>query len=64
MRDPVDEHYPEAKRIRVVLDNLSTDSQAALYERVAPAGAVASSVPSNFTPKHASWLNMVEIEIV
>ena len=65
MRDLVDEHYPEAERIRVVLDNLSTHSQAALYERFAPAEArrILSRIEFHFTPKHASWLNMVEIEI-
>lgn len=65
MRDLVDEHYPEAERIRVVLDNLSTHSPAALYERFEPAEArrILSRIEFHFTPKHASWLNMVEIEI-
>jgi transposase len=65
MRDLVDEHYPEADRIRVVLDNLSTHSLAALYERFEPAEArrILSRLEFHFTPKHASWLNMVEIEI-
>jgi transposase len=65
MRDLVDEHYPDAERIRVVLDNLSTHSPAALYERFPPAEArrILSRLEFHFTPKHASWLNMVEIEI-
>jgi DDE superfamily endonuclease len=65
MRDLVDEHYPEAERIRVVLDNLSAHSAAALYQRFAPAEArrILSRLEFHFTPKHASWLNMVEIEI-
>lgn len=65
MRDLVDEHYPEADQIRVVLDNLSTHSPAALYERFEPAEArrILSRLEFHFTPKHASWLNMVEIEI-
>jgi transposase len=65
MRDLVDEHYPEADRIRVVLDNLSAHSAAALYQRFAPAEArrILSRLEFHFTPKHASWLNMVEIEI-
>jgi hypothetical protein len=65
MRDLVDEHYPDAERIRVVLDNLSTHSPAALYERFEPAEArrILSRIEFHFTPKHASWLNMVEIEI-
>ncbi len=65
MRDLVDEHYPDAERIRVVLDNLSVHSPAALYQRFAPAEArrILSRLEFHFTPKHASWLNMVEIEI-
>lgn len=65
MRDLVDEHYPEAERIRVVLDNLSAHSASALYQRFAPAEArrILSRLEFHFTPKHASWLNMVEIEI-
>jgi transposase len=65
MRDLVDEHYPEAERIRVVLDNLSAHSAAALYQAFEPAEArrILSKIEFHFTPKHASWLNMVEIEI-
>jgi transposase len=65
MRDLVDEHYPDADRIRVVLDNLSTHKSAALYDRFPPAEArrILSRLEFHFTPKHASWLNMVEIEI-
>jgi len=65
MRDLVDEHYPHAERIRVVLDNLSAHSAAALYQRFSPAEArrILDRLEFHFTPKHASWLNMVEIEI-
>jgi transposase len=65
MRDLVGEHYPEAARIRVVLDNLSAHSAAALYHAFDPAEArrILSRLEFHFTPKHASWLNMVEIEI-
>ena len=65
MRDLVDDHYPEAERIRVVLDNLSAHSAAALYQAFPPAEArrILSRLEFHFTPKHASWLNMVEIEI-
>jgi hypothetical protein len=65
MRDLVDVHYPEADRIRVVLDNLSAHSPAALYQRfeAAEARRILSKLEFHFTPKHASWLNMVEIEI-
>jgi transposase len=65
MRDLVDEHYPDADRIRVVLDNLSAHSASALYQRFEPAETrrILSRLEFHFTPKHASWLNMVEIEI-
>lgn len=65
MRDLVDEHYPDADRIRVVLDNLSAHSASALYQRFEPAEArrILNRLEFHFTPKHASWLNMVEIEI-
>lgn len=65
MRDLVDVHYPEADRIRVVLDNLSAHSAGALYQRFAPdeARRILNRLEFHFTPKHASWLNMVEIEI-
>jgi transposase len=65
MRDLVDRHYPNAERIRVVLDNLSTHSAAALYEAFPPdeARRILRRLEFHYTPKHASWLNMVEIEI-
>jgi transposase len=65
MRELVDEHYPEAERIRVVLDNLSAHSAGALYQAFAPEEArrILDRIEFHFTPKHASWLNMVEIEI-
>jgi transposase len=65
MRELVDEHYPNAERIRVVLDNLSTHTPAALYESLYPdeARRILRRLEFHYTPKHASWLNMVEIEI-
>jgi transposase len=65
MRDLVDKHYPKAKTVRVVLDNLSAHSAAALYQAfpAEEARRILSRIELHFTPKHASWLNMVEIEI-
>jgi transposase len=65
MRDLVDVHFPHAERIRIVLDNLATHSPAALYAAFPPAEArrILSRLEFHFTPKHASWLNMVEIEL-
>jgi transposase len=65
MRDLTDVHYPRAHKIRVILDNLSTHSAASLYNSFAPSEArrIMSKLEFHYTPKHASWLNMVEIEI-
>jgi len=65
MRDLVDLHYPDAPVIRVVMDNLSTHSLGAIYDAFpAPeARRVLKRLEFHHTPKHASWLNMVEIEI-
>ncbi len=65
MRELVDEHYPEAPLIRVVLDNLNTHKAASLYEAFEPAEArrILKRLEFHFTPKHGSWLNMAEIEI-
>src|ERR1700678_335834 len=65
MRELCDVHFPEAERIRVVLDNLSTHSAGALYQAF-PAGEarrMLRRLEFHYTPKHASWLNRVEIEI-
>jgi transposase len=65
MRDLTDVHYPGAERIRVVLDNLSTHSVGALYQTFPAdeARRVLRRLEFHYVPKHASWLNMVEIEI-
>src|SRR6516162_3175713 len=65
MRDLVDVHYPQAELVRVVMDNLSTHTAGALYETFpAPeAHRILRRLEFHYTPKHASWLNMVEIEI-
>ena len=65
MRDLVDIHFPHAEQVRVVLDNLSTHRPGALYTHFEPAEArrILRRLEFHHTPKHASWLNMVEIEI-
>jgi transposase len=65
MRELVDVHYPNCFRIRVVLDNLSTHNKGNLYEAfpAAEAQRIANKLEFHYTPKHGSWLNMVEIEI-
>jgi DDE superfamily endonuclease len=61
----VDEGYPEATVIRVVMDNLNTHKPASLYETFAPAEArrLLKKLEFHYTPKHGSWLNMAEIEL-
>src|SRR6516225_2048460 len=65
MQELVDVHFPKAERIRVVLDNLSTHSVGALYQAFPPdqARRLLPRLEFHYVPKHASWLNMVEIEI-
>ena len=65
MRRLAQEHYPQAEKIRVVLDNLSTHTAAAFYESFSAEVArnMARRIEFCYTPVHGSWLNMVEIEI-
>src|SRR3954452_4084041 len=65
LRELVDVDDPGATCIRVVQDNLSTHTPGALYEAFpAPeAHRILERLEFHYTPKHASWLNMVEIEI-
>jgi len=58
-------HYPDAKRIRLVMDNLNTHTISSLYETFAPdkALSLAKRLEIHYTPKHGSWLNIAEIEL-
>ena len=64
MRWLADAAYPEAEKVRVVLDNLNTHRPASLYEAFEPKEArrVIQRLEFHYTPKHGSWLNMAEIE--
>ena len=61
----VDEQFPDVERIRLVVDNLNTHSPASLYTAFSAAEArrLTRKLEWHYTPKHASWLNMVEIEL-
>lgn len=61
----VDEVYPEAAVVQVVMDQLNTHRPAALYETFPPAEArrILRRLAFHYTPKHGSWLNMAEIEL-
>jgi transposase len=64
MKALVDVYRPDADCIRIVLDNLNTHHPAALYETFSPeeANRILKKLEFHYTPKHASWLNQVEIE--
>ncbi len=61
----LDERYPDAIRIRLILDNLNTHCPASLYEVFPPQEArrLAERIEIHYTPRHGSWLNMAEIEL-
>jgi hypothetical protein len=58
------ERYPAAEKIRVVQDNLNTHNSSSFYETFGAeeAFALAQRFEFYYTPKKASWLNMIEIE--
>ena len=65
VRRLLDEQYPQAERIRLVLDNLNTHNTASLYEAFEPheARRLARRLELHHTPKHGSWLNIAEVEL-
>lgn len=65
LKELVDVHYAHAEKIVLVMDNLNIHSIASLYKAFEPSEArrIAEKLEIHHTPKHASWLNMAEIEI-
>ena len=61
----LDERYPEADKVVLVMDNLNTHSISSLYEAFPPheARRLAERLEIHYTPKHGSWLNIAEIEL-
>lgn len=61
----LDEDYPKAETVTLVLDNLNTHSLASLYHRfkAETAGRLRRRLNLVFTPKNGSWLNMAEMEL-
>jgi hypothetical protein len=59
------ERYPEATKVRLIMDNLNTHTIASLYEAFEPQEAhrLASRLEIHHTPKHGNWLNIAEIEL-
>jgi hypothetical protein len=65
IRELVEVYYPQARKIRLVQDNLNTHDGASLYETFAPEHArrLLDKIEWHYTPKHGSWVNMAESEI-
>jgi len=61
----IDWRYPQAEKIRLVMDNLNTPTMRSLYETFEPEEARrwARRLEIHYTPKHGSWLNIAEIEL-
>jgi hypothetical protein len=65
IKELIDQDYPQAKKIRLVLDNLNTHFTTSFYETftMKEANRILKRIEFYYTPKHGSWLNMAEIEI-
>lgn len=61
----LDDRYPHARKVRLIMDNLNTHTIGSLYETYPPEEAhrLASRLEIHYTPKHGSWLNIAEIEL-
>lgn len=61
----VDEMYPDAEKIVLVMDNLNTHARGSLYKKYPPEEArrILKKLEIHYTPKHGSWLNIAEIEL-
>lgn len=65
IRNVLEDRYPDARKIHLVLDNLNTHNGASLYEAFPPdeAHRLLERLEFHYTPKHGSWLNVAEIEL-
>lgn len=65
IREIADMYYPDARKIKLVMDNYGTHKPASLYEAFPPQEAkrIWDRFEFVYTPKHGSWLNMAEIEL-
>jgi hypothetical protein len=61
----LDEQYPKAEKVVLVMDNLNTHNISSLYKKFPPEEAfrLAQRLEIHYTPKHGSWLDMAEIEL-
>lgn len=65
VKELVEVDYPDAEKIRLVVDNLNIHSVGSLYEAFEPSEArrLARRIEIHYTPRHGSWLNIAEIEL-
>lgn len=65
IKELVDEHFPEKRKIVLVMDNLNTHKLSSLYTAFKPEEArrIVDRLEIHYTPKHRSWLDIAEIEI-
>lgn len=65
IKELLDEHYPQAKKVVLVMDNLNTHTVAALYATfpAVEARRLWQRIEPHYTPKHGSWLNIAECEL-
>ena len=65
VKELVDKHYRRAEVLRLVADNLNTHNESSFYENFSreEANRILRKIEFHYTPKHASWLNVAEIEI-
>lgn len=65
IKELLEKHYPDAKALRLVADNLNTHFSSSFYETFSKAQAdkLLKRIEFYYAPKHASWLNMAELEI-
>jgi hypothetical protein len=61
----LEEEYPDAEKVVLVMDNLNTHTTSSLYEAFPPEEAfrLSQRLEIHFTPKHGSWLNIAEVEL-
>jgi hypothetical protein len=65
IKEMLDERYPDAKKVVLVMDNLNTHNAGSLYQAFSPEEAkrLANRLEMHYTPKHGSWLDIAEIEL-
>lgn len=65
IKSMLDNRYPQAEKVVLVMDNLNTHGISSLYEAFPPCEArrLAQRLEIHYTPKHGSWLNVAEIEL-